>query len=85
MILDVGDKVQTIKKVTQKDYDILKHNNIKPGTVGEIVGITILVNFNGVIVELDESAIRFYVHQNTTPDKQEDSIIDNLRNIFGMK
>jgi len=84
MAIYVGDTVRTVNKITQKDYDILKRNNIKPGTLGEVVGIIVVVNFNGITLEIDESAVEYDTQKSST-NKNDDSVVDNLMNMFGMK
>jgi hypothetical protein len=83
-MFEVGDPVRTVSKVTQKDYDALKRNGIKPGTLGEITGIMVIVNFNGVTVGLDESSVEYEV--TSKPSSTDyDGTLDHLKNMFGFK
>lgn len=82
-MFEINDSVKTISKIIKKDYDILKQNNIKPGSIGEVIDITVKVRFGSVVVELNESSLEY----NNTKKQQEynSSVVDNLMNMFGMR
>jgi len=83
-MIDIGDKVRTVNKITQKEYDTLKRNNIRPGTLGEIEEVLVVVNFKGVKLILNESSVE-YVTQKRTTNESDDSTLDNLQKMFGFK
>lgn len=82
--MDIGDQVRTVNKITKKDYDTLKRNGIKPGTLGEVIGIMVIVNFNGVTIGLDEGSVEYNVQKKTT-NNGDDKVLDSLKDMFGFK
>ena len=83
-MIEIGDTVRTVNKISQKDYDTLKRNNIKPGTLGEVEEVLVVVNFNGVKLVLNESSVEYNVEKRTT-NKSDGSTLDNLQKMFGFK
>ena len=78
-----GDEVRACNEVSAKDRDILKANDIKPGTKGIVISeITyVTVNFNGKLVTVSDLA----VEKESTASQDDVDVVENLMGMFGMK
>lgn len=78
----VGQKIKTSNQVSKKDYEKLKANNIKPGSSGEIVDIVYVIKFENVTIELEENSLDY---NDEKSNYENDSTLDQLKNMFGIK
>ena len=78
-----GDKVCACNKVSAKDRDILKANDILPGTKGAVVSemTYVTVNFGGKLVTVSDEAIEY----NEAASTKDEDQLNRLKDIFGMK
>jgi hypothetical protein len=78
----IGDTIRTSNRVSKKDYEKLKTNNIKPGSIGEVVDIIYVVKFDNTILELQENSLDCFTEEKVNA---YDPSVEYLKNMFGMK
>lgn len=85
MTFEKGDLVEVRKKVVRSEYELLKKNNIKPGTIGVIQDTYSAIKFGDIIITLKTDSIDYNYQRNKKITPTEDATLDQLKNMFGFK